>query len=128
MIDGNDIWEALFSILKGNVPDEMTVEVCEALAAALSTVAEQGEGEKIASIALALANGETESQSPEFDDALRAEVRSMVECAAKGDSVEAVTAAILATLQPSGEGDNRYGKLHTDGSRSGGQRPSGEGA
>ncbi len=36
VLDGNDIWEALFSILKGNVPDEMTVEVCEQLADAFN--------------------------------------------------------------------------------------------
>jgi hypothetical protein len=32
MIEGNDIWEALFSILKGDVPDEMTQQVCDELA------------------------------------------------------------------------------------------------
>lgn len=35
MIDGNDIWEALFGIMKGNVPDELTVDVLEQLAAQL---------------------------------------------------------------------------------------------
>jgi hypothetical protein len=40
-IDGNDIWEALFSIMKGNVPDEMTEDVCAQLAEALRN---EGEG------------------------------------------------------------------------------------
>jgi hypothetical protein len=35
-VDGNDIWEALFSIMKGNVPDEMTESVCAKLAARLA--------------------------------------------------------------------------------------------
>lgn len=39
MVDGNDIWEALFGIMRGNVPDEMTEEVCSQLAAALTTPA-----------------------------------------------------------------------------------------
>ena len=34
-ITGNDIWELLFGILKGDVPDEMTEEVCDELALAL---------------------------------------------------------------------------------------------
>jgi hypothetical protein len=36
VLDGNDIWEALFGIMRGNVPDEMTEEVCSQLAAALA--------------------------------------------------------------------------------------------
>lgn len=32
MIDGNDIWEALFSITEGDVPDGMTEDICEELA------------------------------------------------------------------------------------------------
>lgn len=35
-LDGNDIWEALFGILKGDVPDALTEEVCSKLATALS--------------------------------------------------------------------------------------------
>ena len=35
MIDGNDIWELLFAIMKGNVPEEMTEAVCEQLAQAI---------------------------------------------------------------------------------------------
>jgi len=35
MVDGNDIWEALFGILEGDVPEQMTEEVCQKLAAAL---------------------------------------------------------------------------------------------
>ena len=34
-LDGNDSWEALFGIMEGNVPDEMTEEVCQQLAVAL---------------------------------------------------------------------------------------------
>jgi hypothetical protein len=34
-IDGNDIWETLFGIMKGNVPDEITEDVCAQLADAL---------------------------------------------------------------------------------------------
>lgn len=36
MIDANDIWEALFGILKGNVPEELTEDVCEQLAILLN--------------------------------------------------------------------------------------------
>lgn len=32
MLEGNDIWEALFSIFEGNVPDEMNESKCQALA------------------------------------------------------------------------------------------------
>lgn len=42
MIDGNDIWEALFGILKGNVPDELTENVLQQLANALNTASEGG--------------------------------------------------------------------------------------
>jgi len=35
-LDGNDIWEALFGIMKGDVPDEMTEDVCGQLATALA--------------------------------------------------------------------------------------------
>lgn len=37
-IDGNEIWEALFGIMEGNVPDELTEEVCEQLAESLSSL------------------------------------------------------------------------------------------
>lgn len=36
LIEGNDIWEALFGIMKGDVPEEMTPEVCDKLADALN--------------------------------------------------------------------------------------------
>jgi len=35
-MDGNEIWEILFGILKGDVPDALTPEVLDQLAAALS--------------------------------------------------------------------------------------------
>jgi hypothetical protein len=41
--DGNDIWEALFSIMKGDVPEELTVDVLEQLAAALSPPSAPGD-------------------------------------------------------------------------------------
>ena len=37
-MDGNDLWETLFSILKGNVPDELTVEVLDELAASIAAL------------------------------------------------------------------------------------------
>lgn len=37
-VDGNDIWEALFDIMQGNVPNEMTHGVCQKLADAMSTM------------------------------------------------------------------------------------------
>jgi hypothetical protein len=36
-MDGNEIWEALFSIMKGDVPEELTVDVLDQLAAALTS-------------------------------------------------------------------------------------------
>jgi hypothetical protein len=39
-IDGNDIWEALFGIMKGNVPDELTEDVCEQLAVLMDRAAQ----------------------------------------------------------------------------------------
>lgn len=38
MLDGNEIWEILFSIYKGDVPEGMTEEVCNKLAEALNSV------------------------------------------------------------------------------------------
>lgn len=35
-IDGNEIWEALFGILKGDVPDALNEDVCDQLAAAFA--------------------------------------------------------------------------------------------
>jgi len=35
-LDGNDIWEALFGILKGDVPDALTEDVCQQLADAIA--------------------------------------------------------------------------------------------
>jgi len=35
-LDGNDIWEALFGILKGDVPDALTEDVCQQLANAIA--------------------------------------------------------------------------------------------
>jgi hypothetical protein len=40
-LDGNDIWEALFGIMRGNVPDELTEALCQQLADALATQAAQ---------------------------------------------------------------------------------------
>lgn len=37
-IDGNDIWELLFSIMNGNVPDELTEEVLNQLAEGINNV------------------------------------------------------------------------------------------
>jgi len=39
VIDANEIWEALYSIMEGDVPDEMTEGVCERLADWLSPIA-----------------------------------------------------------------------------------------
>jgi len=39
MVDGNDFWEALFGILEGDVPEQMTEEVCQKLADALAWAA-----------------------------------------------------------------------------------------
>lgn len=38
MIDGDDIWEMLFSIMKGNVPDELTEDVLSELAATIAAM------------------------------------------------------------------------------------------
>jgi hypothetical protein len=38
MIDGNEIWEALFSILEGDVPDELTEDCLGKLADHLNAV------------------------------------------------------------------------------------------
>ena len=35
-MDGNDLWEMLFSIMKGDVPDALTVEVLDQLASAIA--------------------------------------------------------------------------------------------
>lgn len=35
-MDGNDLWEMLFGIMEGNVPDELTVEVLDQLASAIA--------------------------------------------------------------------------------------------
>src|SRR6185312_8772543 len=43
-LDGNDIWEALFGIMRGNVPEQMTDDVCEQLAAALSPTVSEADG------------------------------------------------------------------------------------
>lgn len=39
ILDGNDIWEALFGICKGNVPDGMTEDVCQQLAECIAAQA-----------------------------------------------------------------------------------------
>jgi len=35
-LDGNEIWELLFAIMRGNVPDELTPEVLDELAKRLN--------------------------------------------------------------------------------------------
>lgn len=44
MIDGNDIWEALFSIMEGNVPDKMNEDTCQRLADWINAATAQGGG------------------------------------------------------------------------------------
>lgn len=49
-MDGNDIWEMLFSIMKGDVPDALTVEVLEQLADALKVAALTEAADEISSL------------------------------------------------------------------------------
>ena len=47
MIEGNDIWEALFSIMKGDVPEELTDECLNKLAEHLNSAIAAMRGEPV---------------------------------------------------------------------------------
>lgn len=42
-MDGNELWEILFGILKGDVPDALTPEVLQQLADAINSIHAGGE-------------------------------------------------------------------------------------